>query len=55
MAAVQGDATDEMLMVRYQRGERAAFAELLRRHNRPVYNFVRRLLGAPTVAVHNCG
>jgi RNA polymerase sigma-70 factor (ECF subfamily) len=50
MAAVQSDATDEMLMVRYQRGERAAFAELLRRHNRPVYNFVRRLLGAPTVA-----
>jgi RNA polymerase sigma-70 factor (ECF subfamily) len=50
MAAVQGDATDEMLMVRYQRGERAAFAELVRRHNRPIYNFVLRQLRAPSVA-----
>lgn len=50
MAAVQGDATDEMLMVRYQRGERKAFAELVRRHNRPIYNFVLRQLRAPSVA-----
>jgi len=50
MAAVQGDATDEMLMVRYQRGERKAFVELVRRHNRPIYNFVLRQLRVPSVA-----
>ena len=50
MAAVPGDATDEMLMVRYQRGERKAFVELVRRHNRPIYNFVLRQLRAPSVA-----
>jgi RNA polymerase sigma-70 factor (ECF subfamily) len=44
MPAVQGDATDEMLMVRYQRGDAQAFAALVRRHNRPVYNFVFRQL-----------
>ena len=50
MAAVQGDATDEMLMVRYQRGEREAFTELVRRHNRPIYNFVLRQLRVPSVS-----
>ena len=50
MAAVQGDATDEMLMVRYQRGERKAFVELVRRHNRSIYNFVLRQLRVPSVA-----
>jgi RNA polymerase sigma-70 factor (ECF subfamily) len=50
MTAVQGDATDEMLMVRYQRGERAAFTELVRRHGRPIYNFVLRQLRVPSVA-----
>ncbi|HEY8943520.1 MAG TPA: sigma factor, partial [Polyangiaceae bacterium] len=50
MAAVQGDATDEMLMVRYQRGERSAFAELVRRHSRPIYNFVLRQLRTPSLA-----
>lgn len=44
MAAESGDATDEMLMVRYQRGDRQAFAELVGRHSRPVYNFVLRQL-----------
>ena len=50
MAAVPGDATDEMLMVRYQRGERKAFVELVRRHNRPIYNFVLRQLRVPSLA-----
>jgi RNA polymerase sigma-70 factor (ECF subfamily) len=50
MAAVQVDATDEMLMVRYQRGERKAFAELVRRHNRAIYNFVLRQLRVPSIA-----
>jgi RNA polymerase sigma-70 factor (ECF subfamily) len=42
MASVRGDATDEMLMVRYQRGDRDAFAELVRRYKTPVFNFVLR-------------
>ncbi len=50
MAAVQGDASDETLMVRYQRGDRDAFTELVRRHHRPLYNFVLRQLRHPTVA-----
>jgi RNA polymerase sigma-70 factor (ECF subfamily) len=44
MPAVQSDATDEMLMIRYQRGDRQAFAELVGRHGRRVYNFVLRQL-----------
>jgi RNA polymerase sigma-70 factor, ECF subfamily len=44
MAPARGDATDEMLMVRYQRGDRDAFAELVRRYETPVYNFVIRHL-----------
>ncbi len=44
MAAARGDATDEMLMVRYQRGDREAFAELVRRYERPIFNFVIRQL-----------
>ena len=50
MATGQGDATDEMLMVRYQRGDRQAFAHLVRRHQRPVYNFCLRQLRQPNVA-----
>jgi RNA polymerase sigma-70 factor (ECF subfamily) len=50
MPAVQGDATDEMLMVRYQRGDAQAFAELVRRHSRTVYNFVFRQLREQSVA-----
>lgn len=44
MAAARGDATDEMLMVRYQRGDREAFGELVLRYETPVYNFVIRHL-----------
>ena len=44
MATVQGDATDEMLVVRYQRGDRHAFAELVRRYEPPIYHFVFRQL-----------
>ncbi|MBI4577077.1 MAG: sigma-70 family RNA polymerase sigma factor [Planctomycetes bacterium] len=38
-------ATDEELAARYQEGEVAAFEELLRRHQRSVYNFIYRFLG----------
>lgn len=45
-----GDATDEVLMVRFQRGERAAFAALVRRHQTALFNFALRHVGAPAVA-----
>jgi RNA polymerase sigma-70 factor, ECF subfamily len=44
------DATDEMLMVRYQRGERDSFAELVRRYQTPIFNFVVRQVGHGTTA-----
>lgn len=50
MAVESGDATDEMLMVRYQRGDRRAFAELVQRHSRAVYNLVLRQLRDPSAA-----
>jgi RNA polymerase sigma-70 factor (ECF subfamily) len=37
-------AADEALMLRYQRGDSRAFAELVRRHKTPLYNFVLRQL-----------
>lgn len=50
MPAVQSDATDEMLMIRYQRGDRQAFATLVSRHARRVYNFVLRQLSDEALA-----
>lgn len=50
MVAARGDATDEMLMVRYQRGDREAFAELVRRYKTPIYNFSIRQLRQPNAA-----
>jgi RNA polymerase sigma-70 factor (ECF subfamily) len=41
---------DELLMVRYQRGDREAFATLVRRHKLRVYNFVLRQLRDPAAA-----
>jgi RNA polymerase sigma-70 factor (ECF subfamily) len=46
----QTEASDEMLMVRYQRGDRSAFAELVKRHQRAVYNFALRHLRHPNAA-----
>jgi RNA polymerase sigma-70 factor (ECF subfamily) len=45
-----GDATDEVLMVRFQRGERAAFTALVRRHQTALFNFALRHVGAQAVA-----
>jgi RNA polymerase sigma-70 factor (ECF subfamily) len=50
MAAARADATDEMLMVRYQRGDGEAFAELVRRYQTPIYNFALRQLRHPSAA-----
>jgi RNA polymerase sigma-70 factor (ECF subfamily) len=44
------DVADEALVLRYQRGETEAFAELLRRHRTPVFNFVLRHIGSRPAA-----
>ncbi len=44
------ESSDEMLMVRYKRGDRDAFAELVRRYQRPLYNFSVRYLRNPEAA-----
>jgi RNA polymerase sigma-70 factor (ECF subfamily) len=45
-----GEVGDEALMLRYQRGDRGAFANLVRRHQLAVYNFVLRQLGSALAA-----
>jgi RNA polymerase sigma-70 factor (ECF subfamily) len=43
------NTTDEELMIRFQRGDRPAFALLVRRHKTPLYNFaLRQLRNEPT-------
>jgi RNA polymerase sigma-70 factor (ECF subfamily) len=44
------EVTDEVLMVRFQRGDRTAFTRLVRRHQTPLFNFAFRQLGAQAVA-----
>jgi RNA polymerase sigma-70 factor (ECF subfamily) len=39
-----------MLMVRYRRGDKAAFAELVRRYERPLFNFALRFVRAREAA-----
>jgi RNA polymerase sigma-70 factor (ECF subfamily) len=50
LALVPGAATDEALMLRYQRGDRGSFSELVRRHKTPLYNFVLRHLRSASAA-----
>jgi len=38
------ETADEMLMVRYRRGDRAAFAEIVRRYQTPLYTFSLRFV-----------
>src|SRR3954468_10952663 len=38
------EVTDEVLMMRFQGGDRAAFAGLVRRHKTAFYNFILRLV-----------
>lgn len=42
MTGAANVAADEALMLRYQRGDAGAFAELVRRHQKALYNFVLR-------------
>ncbi|MFO0677623.1 MAG: RNA polymerase sigma factor [Polyangiaceae bacterium] len=44
------EPTDESLMLRYQRGDRAAFTVLVRRHQGPLYNFALRHLRVGSLA-----
>jgi RNA polymerase sigma-70 factor (ECF subfamily) len=44
------DPPDETLMLRYQEGDRAAFAQLVRRHQTSLYNFALRQVRVPQVA-----
>jgi RNA polymerase sigma-70 factor, ECF subfamily len=44
------EISDEVLMMRFQGGDRAAFAGLVQRHKTSIYNFVLRLVRGPSVA-----
>src|SRR3954462_14830181 len=44
------DPPDETLMLRYQQGDRTAFAQLVRRHQTALYNFALRQVRVPQVA-----
>jgi RNA polymerase sigma-70 factor (ECF subfamily) len=44
------EPSDEILMIRFQGGDRSAFTFLLRRHQTPLYNFVLRHLGSAPAA-----
>lgn len=46
----RSDAGDEALMARFQSGDRGAFALLVRRHQRPLYNFALRHLASSAAA-----
>ncbi len=44
------EASDRTLMLRYQRGDREAFAQLVRRYQTPLYNYVLHQLGSASTA-----
>lgn len=44
------EVTDEVLMMRFQGGDRAAFAGLVRRHKVAIYNFILRQVRTRSVA-----
>jgi RNA polymerase sigma-70 factor (ECF subfamily) len=44
------EVTDEVLMMRFQGGDRAAFAGLVRRHKTPIFNFILRQVRSAQVA-----
>ncbi len=44
------EVSDEVLMVRYQRGDRTAFTSLVRRHQGALFNFALRQIGVQSVA-----
>jgi RNA polymerase sigma-70 factor (ECF subfamily) len=50
MSLGHGEVADEVLMMRFQRGDRTAFTTLVRRHQTSLYNFALRQIGAHAVA-----
>ena len=51
MAAIsREEASDEVLMLKFQSGDRAAFAVLVRRHKTAIYNFILRQVRVPPAA-----
>jgi RNA polymerase sigma-70 factor, ECF subfamily len=44
------EVTDEVLMMRFQGGDRAAFASLVKKHKTPIYNFILRLVRSSSSA-----
>jgi len=44
------EVADEVLMMRFQAGDRAAFAGLVRRHKTAIYNFILRLVRSTSAA-----
>jgi RNA polymerase sigma-70 factor (ECF subfamily) len=44
------EVTDEVLMMKFQAGDRAAFASLVRRHKTGIYNFILRLTRSSSAA-----
>ncbi len=50
MSHERGDVSDEALMIRYQRGDRTAFAVLVRRHQGALFNFALRQMRSPQIA-----
>ena len=50
MAADYKGATDEVLMMRFQGGDRDSFAILVRRHKTPIFNFILRQIRNHTTA-----
>jgi RNA polymerase sigma-70 factor (ECF subfamily) len=50
MASDVNETTDEVLMMQFQAGDRAAFGVLVKRHKTPIYNFVLRQVRNKTTA-----
>jgi RNA polymerase sigma-70 factor (ECF subfamily) len=50
MSGLPDHASDESLMLRYQRGDRQAFTILVRRHQSALFNFAVRQIRTPTTA-----
>ena len=44
------EVTCEVLMMRFQSGDRAAFGALVKKHKAPIYNFVLRMVRSPSAA-----
>ena len=44
------EVTDEVLMMRFQAGDKSAFAALVKKHKTAIYNFILRLVRSTSAA-----